>query len=135
MLNATIRSVGAAALAAAMVGCGGHDDTMEEAPPASSVSAVIGPQGGTVSGPDGVRVVVPSGALPQPTMIGIARNSAGAPAAPTGNPAVGSAYEFTPHDLVFNKPVTLRMPVPWRAFGPRFSGARPIARDVGPTPV
>ena len=88
---------------------------------------MIGPQGGTVGGPDGVQVIVPPGALSQPTTIGIARNSAGAPAAPTGNPAVGSAYEFTPHDLVFNKPVTLRMPVPAGAVGSELFMASPGA--------
>jgi len=78
-----------------------------------------------VDGPDGVQVIVPPGALSQPTRIGIARNSAGAPAAPALNPAVGSAYEFTPHDLVFNKPVTLRMPVPAGAVGSEIFMASP----------
>jgi len=108
-----------------MVGCGGHDDTVEAPARASSVSVVIGPQGGTVDGPDGVQVIVPPGALSQPTRIGIARNSAGAPAAPALNPAVGSTYEFTPHDLVFNKPVTLRMPVPAGAVGSEIFMASP----------
>jgi hypothetical protein len=77
------------------------------------VTAVIGPAGGTVNGPDGVQVVVPAGALGQPTAIGIARSAAGAPALlPTQGPTGGGIYELTPHDLTFDAPVTIRMPVP-----------------------
>jgi alpha-tubulin suppressor-like RCC1 family protein len=98
-------------MAAALAACGGDgDDTT--APPPTTVTAVVGPQGGTVNGPDGVQVVVPAGALTQPTTIGIARSAAGAPAAPTDNAPAGPIYEFTPHDVLFNAPVTLRMPVP-----------------------
>ncbi len=58
-------------------------------------------------------VVVPPGALTQLTTLGIARNSVGAPAAqPAGNPAASAIYEFTPHGLVFNVPVTIRIPMP-----------------------
>jgi hypothetical protein len=107
-------------VAAALAACGGDDDAPAEAPPTAvtAVTAVIGPQGGTVDGPDGVQVVVPPGALAQPTTIGIARASAGSPSAlPADNPPAGAIYEFTPHDLVFNAPVTLRMPVPAGAAG------------------
>jgi 6-phosphogluconolactonase len=80
--------------------------------PPSANSAVIGAAGGILNGPDGTQVVVPAGALDQPTTIGIARSSSGAPATlPDGSPA-NAIYEFTPHGLVFNKPVTIRVPVP-----------------------
>ena len=103
---------------ATLAACGGGD----EAPPANSasasVSAVIGPAGGTLTGPGGVQVVVPPGALDQPTTIGIARSSAGAPTTlPEDITAAGSIYEFTPHDVTFNVPVIIRMPVPANATG------------------
>lgn len=102
---------------AALAACGGGDDPPGAAPP-TAVTAVIGPQGGTIDGPDGVRVIVPPGALAQPTTIGIARSAAGAPSPlPSDNPPAGATYEFTPHDLVFNVPVTVRMPVPAGAAG------------------
>lgn len=87
---------------------------------ATSATAVIGPAGGTLTGPDGVQVVVPAGALDQPTTIGIAISSAGAPAALDAYPPAGNIYELTPHDLPFNRPVTIRMPVPSGASGSVF---------------
>ena len=91
-----------------LTSCGGNGT---ETPTANS--AVIGAAGGILTGPDGTQVVVPAGALDQPTTIGIARSSAGAPATlPEGSPPDGAIYEFTPHGLVFNTPVTIRMPVP-----------------------
>ena len=78
----------------------------------TAATAVIDSAGGTLTGPDGVQVVVPAGALNQPTEIGIARKSEGAPAALDAYPAAGYIYELTPHDLPFNLPVTIRMPVP-----------------------
>jgi alpha-tubulin suppressor-like RCC1 family protein len=122
MWNVLIRSVCVAGLVATLAACGGND-TAEA--PATAVTVVIGPQGGTVSGPDGVQAIIPPGALSQPTTIGIARSSTGAPAMPADNPPVGSAYEFTPHDLVFNAPVTLRMPVPAGAVGSELFMASP----------
>ncbi len=90
---------------AGLAACGGGNGT-------PSTSADIGPAGGTVTGPDGVQVVVPAGALLQVTTLSINRSSAGAPGnLPEDNPA-GPIYEFLPHGLVFNKPVTIRMPVP-----------------------
>lgn len=103
----------AAGVLALLAACGGDDAPSE---PPSAVTAEIGPQGGTVNGPDGVQVVVPAGALAQPTTIGIARSAVGAPTPLSeGNAPAGSIYEFTPHDLVFNTPVTIRMPVPANA--------------------
>lgn len=85
-----------------LAGCGGSNTA---APPSASgstaVTATIGPAGGTVTGPDGVQVVIPPGALSSDTTIGIARTSAGAPAPlQEGNAPAGPVYEFTPHDLV-----------------------------------
>ena len=75
-------------------------------------SAVLDSAGGTLTGPDGVQVVFPSGALDQPTAVTITRNSTGAPAVPEGYTVAGSIYEITPHDQPFNLPVTIRLPVP-----------------------
>lgn len=95
-----------------LAACGDRD----AAAPANT--AVIGPAGGTLTGPDGVQVEVPPGALDQPTTIGIARSSAGAPASlPEDITPAGSIYEFTPHDVIFKTPVTIRMPVPANATG------------------
>lgn len=77
-----------------------------------SASAVIGAAGGTLTGPDGVQIVVPAGALQQSATLRIARSALGAPGAfPPDLTQVGAVYEFTPHDVIFDLPVTLRIPV------------------------
>lgn len=96
---------------ALLVACGGGSSPLPSALPLASASAVIGAAGGTVTGPDGVQVVIPAGALGADTTIGIARSSAGAPPTFADNPPAGGIYEFTPHNLVFNLPVTIRMPL------------------------
>ena len=104
------------ALSIGLAAC--SDNTSSDAvTPAPSVAALIGPAGGTVTGPDGVQVVVPAGALIQPTTLTVTRSSVGAPLAPADNPAAGPIYEFLPHGLVFNKPVTIRMPLTGNAPG------------------
>ena len=58
-------------------------------------------------------MVIPAGALDQPTEIGIARTAVGAPdTLPDDYTATAAAptYEFTPHGLVFNTPVTIQVP-------------------------
>jgi alpha-tubulin suppressor-like RCC1 family protein len=96
-------------LAALLSACGGDDS----APPAAltETSAVIGPAGGTLDGPDGAQVVIPAGALAADTTITIAKRDSGAPTVlPDGFAASGATYEFTPHDIVFAQPVTMRIP-------------------------
>lgn len=110
-LHLNIAIAVAAIFVSLLVGCGGSSGSG-----GTTASATIDAQGGTLVGPDGVRVVIPAGALDQPTTIGIAISSAGSPGLPE-DVAPGVIYEFTPHDLVFNKPVTLRMPVPDGADG------------------
>src|SRR5688572_27924857 len=87
-------------------------------------SATIGAAGGTLQGPDGVQVEIPAGALTQDTLIGVARSATDTPSAPTANLAAARVYEFPPHDLVFEVPVIIRMPVPAGATEPAalFSG-------------
>jgi 6-phosphogluconolactonase (cycloisomerase 2 family) len=103
-----------------LMSCGGGS-TPPAAPapaPATFASAVIGPAGGTVNGPDGVQVVIPAGALNADTTIGIARSSAGAPPTPEAYPVAGNVYELTPHGLTFNSLVTVRAPMPAGASTP-----------------
>lgn len=110
-----------------LTACGGDGGTAPASGDTTPVTAVIGSAGGTLTGPDGVQVVVPAGAVDQPTTIGIARSSAGAPAElPEGSPPTGGIYEFTPHGLVFNAPVVIRMPVP-----PNVAGTEVFMADLG----
>ena len=80
-------------------------------PPATTDTAKIGPMGGTLTATDGTQVVIPAGALDADTTISVKLSSAGSPALPE-DLTPGPIYEFTPHDIVFNKPVILRVPVP-----------------------
>ena len=91
----------------ALSGCGSSDSS----DPVVAESATIGAAGGTLDGPDGVQLIIPAGALSEPVTIRIARTSAGAPQDPPGDYTLpGAIYEFTPHDLTFEAPVTIRMP-------------------------
>lgn len=102
-------------MATIVAGCG-KSDPVSVAPTSNSVSvtATINPAvGGTVTHPDGVQVVIPAGALSQATPISITSNPSGPPASlQVGNAPAGPIYEFTPHDIVFNTPVTIRIPLP-----------------------
>lgn len=105
---------------AMLISCGGG-----AAPPAPFATAVIGPDGGTLTGPDGVRVVIPPGALNAATTIGIARSAPGAPDVLDAYPLAGNVYEFTPHDVIFNSLVTITAPVPPGATGTTWFMASP----------
>lgn len=84
-------------------GGGGGDGT-------SKTTTTVGAAGGTVTGPDGMRVEIPAGALDGNVEIGVKLSSTGAPALPgDANPA-SAVYEFTPHGIAFNKPVTISLP-------------------------
>ena len=98
-------------------------------------TATIGAAGGTLSGPDGVNVEFPPGALTQDTVVGVARAITGAPPPPTANLQAARVYEFTPHDTVFALPVTIRMPVPAGAETPvvLMSGTDAGWMEVGAT--
>ena len=92
-------------------GCLGGGDAPATSPPEAR-SAVIGSAGGTLTGPDGVQVVVPAGALASSTTLTITRSSAGAPTLTGSLQPAGGVYEFTPHGLVFASPVTITFPLP-----------------------
>ena len=55
------------------------------------------PAGGTLTGPDGVELVVPPGALSADTELRITKTGAGAPALQADGSVVTPTYEFTPH--------------------------------------
>lgn len=90
-------------------GGGGNADeggsTIPPPPPAG-----VGPAGGTVTGPNGAKVVVPPGALTTTVDIRIEQTSAGAPALPAGHAAFGQMFAFTPHGTAFAVPVTVTLP-------------------------
>jgi len=94
--------------------CGGGSDSPPPAPSAPApapASAVIGPAGGSLRGPDGVELIVPPGALTEQVTVRIARSSAGAPPLPPGVRPDVPVYEITPHDLEFLQPVQVRLPL------------------------
>ena len=97
--------------------CGGWYDRItgpDEGPPAS-VSKTLDAAGGRVELPQGVAITVPAGALSSPTTIAITQTSEGAPPnLPQGSDlalAQSKVYELTPHDVSFDKPVTVRIPI------------------------
>ncbi len=65
-----VKLLAASALLLAFVA--GCSSTTSTPAPTSSVTATIGTAGGTVTGPNGVQVVIPAGALDGNTTIGIA---------------------------------------------------------------
>lgn len=65
----------------------------------TSASAVIGPKGGTVSIPNGIRVVVPAGAVSSDVRFSVTRL-----------PGIIVAYEFQPHGTTFAVPVKIEQP-------------------------
>ncbi|MEO5883780.1 MAG: hypothetical protein ABIQ06_15290 [Caldimonas sp.] len=100
-----LRLAAALFVAIGLAACGGSD---EEETPASR--ATIGAAGGTLAGPGGAQIVVPAGALAQPTQITIAQDDAGAPPLPTGSTAFGPMFALTPHGTGFAAPATISVP-------------------------
>lgn len=88
-------------------GGGGSGDEDASTPPAQTG---IGPAGGTVTGPNGAKVVIPPGALTTTVDIRIEQTSAGSPALPSGLSAAGQMFAFTPHGTTFAVPVTVTLP-------------------------
>ena len=100
-----IRSA-AAGLLIAVAACGGGGG--ETGTPPSS--AAVGAAGGTVTGPNGVKVEIPPGALGSDTTIAIEETSAGSPLLPDGFSVAGRMFAFTPHGTTFKVPVTVTLP-------------------------
>jgi len=71
-----------------------------------SASAVIGPHGGEIDlWAAGASIVFPAGALSAPTRITM-----------TAKAGWNVAYEFSPHGIVFNVPVTVQQDLNWTSF-------------------
>lgn len=109
-----------ACLALALVACGGSDDP--PAPPPSAGQATIGADGGTVTGPDGVKVIVPEGVFAQDTTVRVARDSSGTPEV-GGLRLLTPIYQVTPHGGDFESPA--RILIPFKA-GDRRSPIAPV---------
>ncbi|HMN22322.1 MAG TPA: hypothetical protein PKA16_13140 [Ottowia sp.] len=103
-----------ACLALALVACGGSDDP---APPPT-----IGAAGGAVTGPDGVKVIVPEGTFTQDTTVRVARNSSDTPEV-GGLRLLTPIYQVTPHGGDFESPA--RILIPFNA-GDRHSDTAPV---------
>ena len=97
------------ALALGACGGGGDDDPSGSAGSQPTQSG-IGAAGGTVTGPNGSKVEIPSGALAAVTQIAVDQTSANAPPLPAGLTPIGQMFAFTPHGTTFAVPVTITMP-------------------------
>jgi uncharacterized delta-60 repeat protein len=101
----------AAGLLLALSACGGDDDGSGGTPPPPPPAQTgIGAAGGTVTGPNGSKVVIPAGALTTNIDIKIEQTSAGSPPLPGGFSAAGQMFAFTPHGTTFAVPVTVTLP-------------------------
>lgn len=114
-----IRSLPAAVWVAALAACGGSEAPPPPAPPPVVGAATLGPAGGSVDGPDGVRLDVPAGALAGNVTFRIARDAGAAPPLPGGTEVVGHVYEITPHGEDFGAGAAVRLPVDVAAVGDR----------------
>ncbi len=97
------------ALAASLAACGGGHPMP---PPPAEGSATLDASGGQVDGPDGVRLVVPAGALTAATTLRIARDGSGAPEL-GGAMAISPIYAVTPHGTAFAQ--SARISIPFRS--------------------
>jgi ZU5 domain len=94
-------------------GCG-SETTTDAAVSAESLHMLIGPEGGSLVGQPGsafagVKLVIPQGALLEPTDIAIEPLHAAAPL-PEGSVACGPLFELSPSGLSLAKPATLTLP-------------------------
>ena len=79
--------------------------------PTLSPGEGIGPEGGEVSGPDGVRVIIPEGALSETVPFNIVEAES-APSLPSDVEAVGTPYDISvPEGTEFLAPVQVELPV------------------------
>lgn len=92
-----------------LLACGGGDAPPPPPPPPAAGSATLGTSGGTVDGPDGVRLVIPADAVSAPTTFRIARDDTGAPPL-VGINAVSPIYAVTPHGQAFSGTALLSIP-------------------------
>ncbi len=86
-----------------LIGCG--------SPSSDPFSATIGPEGGSLLGPDGVRLDVPAGAVSAPTRFSIARVTERPELDPLVAVADGAAYRFEPRNTEFALDLRVTIPV------------------------
>ncbi len=98
-----------------VVGCGGGDKkgaekTSQGSPgEGTNVTASVG---GVVVGPDDVRLEIPADALSSDTKLSIRKLPNADGGAPNDIKTIGGAYEILPAGLKFNKPVSIKIPLP-----------------------
>lgn len=73
-------------------------------------TGTVGTEGGTITTPDGVSVMLPAGALTDPATLRIAKDSAEAPPLPISITPISPIYEITPHIPQLSKLAQLRLP-------------------------
>ncbi len=119
MISKSLRELAFVGLVTALVGlqgCGGSSSDVGQPPDSApkvvdrtSVSKVVGAEGGTVEHPAGARVVIPAGALSGSTTITV--TGIDAPSADVlGGPALGQAFQMEPEGLAFAKVVSVVIP-------------------------
>ncbi len=113
-MQRSLRVLLALATAAVLMACGegGGDEPAAPSAPAP-VSLKLGVAGGTLEGPDGVRLQVPPGALRADATLTVARADASAPPLPTlpaGFAVSGPMMALTPHGTSFGTPVMISLP-------------------------
>ena len=113
------------ALALGLAACGGGNPTP---PPPAEGSATLDASGGQVDGPDGVRLVVPPGALTAATTLRIARDASGAPEL-GGAKAMTPIYAITPHGTEFAESARISIPFDAAALA---QGTRPVILKAQP---
>ena len=91
-----------------LVACSQGNDP--EPPPPSEGSATLSAAGGTVTGPDGVQLVVPADSLVGAVTLRISRDATGAPEL-IGINAVSPVYAVTPHGQAFGTGALFSIPM------------------------
>lgn len=81
-------------------------------PERTVVTQVVGSSGGTIEGPGGATLTIPSGALAADTSITVKVASEGAyPSLGASFTVNGQVFAFEPHGLAFATPVTITLPI------------------------
>lgn len=95
-----------------LAACGSDGEGSATAvPPAVPQAVVVGAAGGSVTGPDGVRIDIPEGALDSDVALQIvASDAASSLPLPDGIQVAERMYALLPHGTTFSVPVTLTVP-------------------------
>ena len=99
-VGAAHRSLGALVMLGVLSACGGN----------SGPDGTVGPEGATLIGSWGVRVVIPPGALVERAPLSVQTAPEDAPPPPDGAESHGDVIGMTPHGQTFLLPVTVTIP-------------------------